>query len=120
MQTKLRELPVQFDPGHLHVIDRACQQNPRQRMDFQMLRKRWSRTRNALMKKQSILMNETERHKLGKPAGLFLNLAEKQKLIYPMSRSLHMPIHQRRCAADTKMMSCADNFFPLFRGQLVA
>ena len=77
MQAKLRKLPIQFYPGHLHIIDRARQQNSRQSMNLQMLGESRAGAGNTLVKKQCVLVHETERDEFGKAASLFLNLAKK-------------------------------------------
>src|SRR5205085_8111058 len=120
MQAKLRKLPIQFYPGHLHIIDRARQQNSRQSMNLQMLSESRAGAGNTLMKKQCVLVHETERDEFGKAARLFLNLTKEEELIYSMRGGFHVPIHQRCGATNSSAVSCADDFFPLFCGQFVA
>jgi hypothetical protein len=50
VQAELRKLPVQLDPGNLEVVDRSCKHQPRQRMNFQVLRKRRAWPRKPLVK----------------------------------------------------------------------
>src|SRR5256885_9301311 len=72
------------------------------------------------MKKQSIVVNESERNKFGEAASLFLNPAPEQKLIYPMLGRLNMPVHQCRCGPNAAAVSGADDLFPLCGREFIA
>src|SRR5205807_6023614 len=53
-------------------------------MKLQMLSESRAGAGNTLMKKQCVLVHETERDEFGKAARLFLNLTKEEELIYPM------------------------------------
>src|SRR3954447_2377550 len=89
-------------------------------MDFEVLRESWSAPRESLMKKQSIIVNESERNKFGETASLFLNPAQKQELIHPMLGRLNMPVHQRRRSPNAAAVSGADDISPLCGREFIA
>src|SRR5437879_13211604 len=89
-------------------------------MNLQMLSESRAGAGNTLVKKQCVLVHETERDEFGKAASLFLNLAKKQKLIYPMRGSFHMSIHQCRGATNPAAVGGADNFFTLLGRKFAA
>src|SRR5581483_3340706 len=84
MQAKLRKPPVQLYPRYLDVVNRRRQHHPSQCVNLQMLRQRGPRTCQSLLEQQSVLMNESQQHELGKAASLTLYLAEQQQLVDPV------------------------------------
>src|ERR1700730_14450711 len=95
LQAELRQAPVQLYPGHLNIVDRARQHDPRQGMDFEVLGQSRPWPGNSLMKQQRILMHEAERNELGETSRLLLDVAQKPKLVNPVRGGFDMPIHQR-------------------------
>src|SRR3954464_14814594 len=89
-------------------------------MDFEVLSESWSAPRESLMKKQSIVVNESERNKFSEAASPFLNPAQKQKLIHPMLGGLNMPVHQRRRGSNAAAVRGADDLFPLPGREFIA
>ena len=120
VQAELRQTPVQLYPGHLNIVDRAGQHDPRQGVNLEMLGQSGAGAGESLMKQQRVLMHEAERDKFGEASGLLLDFAQKLKLIDPVRRGFDVPVHQRGRAANAAAVRGADDLLPLFGGKFVA
>ena len=76
----------------------------------------WTGTRQTLMKKQCVLMDEPQRHELCEAPCFVLDVAKHQDLVQPVLGCFHVPIHQGRRRTDAQPM-CSRNHFPPLRGR---
>src|SRR5205809_4941464 len=66
------------------------------------------------------LMNKPERNKLGKAAGLLLNIAQQHQVTHPVLLAFGMPIHHRRRSAYAEPVRSFDHVEPLGHFELYA
>src|SRR5579872_6029590 len=119
VETELREFAIQLHPRDLNVVDRSCEQQARQRVNFQMLGESGAGAREALLEEQRILMHEAERDEFGEASRFALNLAQQTHLADPMRGTLSVSVHERRGRADAATMRRTNDFGPLRGRKLV-
>src|SRR5262249_15628920 len=84
LQTGQRILKPELHPRNLDIADVAVQQNARKRMNDQILTDRMARASASSLEKPRLGVNESQGNKLGKSAGVLLNVSEQKQMLDPM------------------------------------
>src|SRR6185503_14251528 len=89
-------------------------------MNLQMLFEGWTGSRESLLKKNGVGVNEAKGDKLRESSAFVLDSSQHQDLIHPMGGGFRMPVHQRGSRANATGVSRPDDFLPLRDGDLIA
>src|SRR5216684_844139 len=76
LQARERGFETQLHPGDLQVLDGPVKQQARQRVYPQVFVALRTRPRSTMTVEPRLLMDESERHELGKSTGAFLDRAQ--------------------------------------------
>src|SRR5208282_5464917 len=118
-QTGQGILKSELHPRDLDIADVSVQQYARKRMNEQILLDGMARASASALEKLGLRMDESERDKLGEPAGILLNVTQQKQVAYPMFRSFGVSVHHRGCRGDAEAMRRPNDFDPLAHFQLV-
>ena len=88
-------------------------------MNDQVLLDRMTRTSASAPEKLGLRMDESERYKLGEPAGILLDVTQQKQVAHPMFLSFGVAVHHCGCRGDAEAMRRPNDFDPLPHLQLV-